>query len=133
MLNVTNWQRRPGFKVNDEKILFEKACKHFDDGEYFEAHEDWEELWQAASGARKFYLQGLIQAAVALHHAGNANWVGTRKLLAGALGYLEKGRSEAIEVDIDIMKDQLVDFEIAVQKGLSSGGYDLPYFKLTRK
>lgn len=116
----------------DEKN-FELACQHFDNGEYFDAHEVWEEIWVESCGARKFFLQGLIQAAVALHHARNQNWAGTRKLLAGALNYLEQGRSEAHEIDIDSMKDKIIDFEIALQKHLVGQQVLLPYYTLPRK
>lgn len=116
-----------------EKELFEKGCHYFDVGDYFEAHEAWEEIWVDAFGPRKFFLQGLIQAAVALHHARNQNWAGTRKLLAGALNYLEKGRAEAEEIDIDQMKEKIIDFEVALQKLLSGESAELPFYLLPRK
>jgi predicted metal-dependent hydrolase len=113
---------------------FQQGCEYFDSGEYFEAHEVWEDLWNDASGARHAYLQGLIQTAVALHHAGNSNWAGTRKLSSSALGYLERGRSEAAEVDIDRLRDLLLDFELAVQRILAGeADVELPFFKLPMK
>lgn len=36
-------------------------------GEYFEAHEELEQGWKAASGAEKVLLQGVIQLAAGLH------------------------------------------------------------------
>ena len=112
---------------------FSIACGHFDKAEYFDAHEVWEELWVESHGARHAYLQCLIQTAVALHHARNENWVGTRKLCASALGYLEKGRAEAHEVDVDLLKDLILDFEIALQKHLSGEQVKFPFFKLPVK
>lgn len=116
-----------------EDALFETACRHFDNQEFFEAHEAWEDLWNDASGPRHAYLQCLIQVAVALHHAGNANWNGTRKLFASSLGYLEKGRAAATEVDLDALKDHILDFELALQKKLAGEAVELPVFKLPRK
>lgn len=116
-----------------EKELFEKGCIYFNAGDYFEAHEAWEEIWIDAYGPRRFFLQGLIQAAVALHHAGNQNWAGTRKLSASALDYLERGRSEAEEIDIDQMKESIIEFEVALQKILSGESIELPFYKLPRK
>ena len=37
------------------------------EGRFFEAHEELEEAWKAASGAEKTLLQGLIQVAAGLH------------------------------------------------------------------
>ena len=109
---------------------FRKACDHFDRGEYFEAHEEWEELWTAAHGASSAFLQCLIQVAVGLHHAGNENWNGTRKLFGSALQYLEKGRSAAHTVDLDQLKDRVLDFELALQAKLKGDPVELPFFKL---
>ena len=118
-------------KNND--FRFETACTHFDKGEYFEAHEVWEDLWNEAGGARHAYLQGLIQTAVALHHAGNSNWNGTRKLLASALGYLERGVAEAHEVDVAALRDRILDFELGVQRVLGGETAKLPFFLLPRR
>src|SRR5262245_38218424 len=51
--------------------LFDRAVEHFNAGRYFESHEDWETLWNDADGARREWLQGLIQIAAALHHVAN--------------------------------------------------------------
>ena len=114
--------------------LFDKGCHFFDSAEFFEAHEAWEDLWNDAQGARHAYLQCLIQVAVAMHHAGNENWAGTRKLLASSLSYLEKGRSAAVEVDLNALKDHVLDFELALQARLAGGPPEnqgpLPFFKL---
>jgi predicted metal-dependent hydrolase len=65
------------------------GIEHFNQCEFFEAHEVWEDLWQDYSGpSRKFY-QGLIQIAVCLHHFGNGNIRGAIKLYHGSCGYLE--------------------------------------------
>lgn len=47
---------------------FERAVVLFNAGAYFEAHEDWEELWHEAEGAERVWLQGLIQLAAAFVH-----------------------------------------------------------------
>jgi predicted metal-dependent hydrolase len=65
------------------------GIEHFNKCDFFEAHEVWEELWADYSGpSRKFY-QGLIQVAVCLHHFGNGNIRGAKKLYFGCRGYLE--------------------------------------------
>ena len=106
--------------------LFEAARKLFDSGEYFEAHEVWEDMWNQADGPRHAFLQCLIQVAAALHHARNGNLKGTRKLMASALGYLDKGRADSHPVDMDRLRDHILDIEIAIQAGHET----LPYFKL---
>jgi hypothetical protein len=68
--------------------LYLTGIRHFNDCDFFEAHEVWEDLWSDQHGpARKFY-QGLIQVAVALHHFGNGNIRGARKLYHSSRAYL---------------------------------------------
>jgi hypothetical protein len=45
--------------------LFDRAVEHWNAGRFFEAHEDWETLWNDAQGRERLWLQGLIQFAAA--------------------------------------------------------------------
>ena len=51
-----------------ERRLFDRAVALWNAGRFHEAHEDWETLWNEAEGARRAWLQGLIQYAAAFHH-----------------------------------------------------------------
>jgi predicted metal-dependent hydrolase len=62
----------------------------FNDGEFFEAHEVWEDLWLNTAGPERKFYQGLIQAAVALYHFGNGNFRGAVKLFHSSRGYLHQ-------------------------------------------
>ena len=61
----------------------------FNDVEFFEAHDAWEELWQEYHGDDRKFFQGLIQVAVCLHHFGNGNIRGAKKLFISSTAYLE--------------------------------------------
>jgi predicted metal-dependent hydrolase len=59
-------------------------------GEYFEAHEAWEELWLSHDDEPRLFVQGLIQVAAACHKAFvQAQPRGCVKLLQTALQKLE--------------------------------------------
>ena len=47
---------------------FDQGVRHFNERAFFEAHEDWEDLWNASEGAERLWLQGLIQWAAAFVH-----------------------------------------------------------------
>ncbi|HEX3150864.1 MAG TPA: DUF309 domain-containing protein [Gemmataceae bacterium] len=66
---------------------------HFNRGDYFEAHEVWEDLWHDTAGPDRRFYQGLIQAAVAVYHAGNGNAAGARRLFHSGGRYMS-GYSE---------------------------------------
>ncbi len=87
--------------------LYLAGIRHFNVCDFFEAHEVWEEIWQEHFGpSRKFY-QGLIQAAVALHHFGNGNIRGARKLNVSCRGYLDSYRPKHLGLDLDAFLGQL--------------------------
>jgi uncharacterized protein len=46
----------------------ERGRTAFNRGEYFQAHELWEESWRELEGAERIFTQGLIQIAAGLHH-----------------------------------------------------------------
>lgn len=73
----------------------------FNTCDFFESHEVWESLWADYQGpSRKFY-QGLIQVAVALHHFGNGNIRGARKLYHSSRGYLQPYAPLHMGLDLD--------------------------------
>ncbi len=84
-----------------------EGIEHFNRCDFFEAHEVWEDLWQDYSGpSRKFY-QGLIQVAVCLHHFGNGNTRGAKKLYHGCQTYLNDYRPFHLGVDLEKLLAEL--------------------------
>jgi predicted metal-dependent hydrolase len=73
----------------DYDPLYLRGIELFNACDFFESHEVWEELWTDYQGPSRKFFQGLIQAAVALHHFGNGNIRGAKKLFYTSLGYLE--------------------------------------------
>lgn len=68
----------------------EWGARHFNRGEFFEAHEAWEHAWHRAGGEFRLYLQGLVQLAVGFHHARRHNMAGMRSTLARGLQKTER-------------------------------------------
>ncbi|MCE9591406.1 MAG: DUF309 domain-containing protein [Planctomycetes bacterium] len=56
-----------------EARLFHEGVELFNEGEWFDAHEVWEDVWNMASGPKKLFYQGLIQCAVTLEHVRRGN------------------------------------------------------------
>jgi len=87
--------------ADDYSPLYLRGIEYFNTCDFFESHEVWEELWSDYQGpSRKFY-QGLIQAAVALHHFGNGNIRGARKLYYSTRSYLEPYRPQHMGLDLE--------------------------------
>src|SRR5262245_16678381 len=60
----------------------------FNRGDYFEAHEVWEDLWRDCPGEDRRFYQALIQAAVAIYHWGNGNARGASRLFHSGRSYM---------------------------------------------
>ena len=56
-----------------ERKLYYDGIQLFNEGEFFEAHEVWEDIWHMAYGLKHDFYQGMIQCAVALEHYRRSN------------------------------------------------------------
>ena len=64
-----------------KKELFNEGLKFYKAGDYFEAHEYWEDLWSDFYLEDKKFIQGLIQLSVSFVHLRNGNMIGAKSLL----------------------------------------------------
>jgi uncharacterized protein len=87
--------------------LFEDGLKLFNGGNYFEAHEAWEDLWRVTEGPLRKFYQGLIQAAVGLYHLRRRNATGARLQLAKSLRNLNAYPPDCCGIDNAGLRDQL--------------------------
>lgn len=76
------------------------GVQRFNAGEYFDAHEVWEDLWHECAAADRRFYQSLIQAAVALYHWGNGNRAGAARLFASGRRYMEPYRPRYRGLDV---------------------------------
>jgi predicted metal-dependent hydrolase len=79
----------------------------FNEGRYFDAHEAWEDLWRVSGGPLRFFYQGLIQAAVGMHHLVNGNLNGATAQLQKSLSRLEDYPPTFCGVDNARLRDDL--------------------------
>jgi predicted metal-dependent hydrolase len=85
--------------AHDPRFL--RGIEHFNRREFFEAHEIWEDQWRDDDGPTRLFIQGLIQAAICLHHLGNGNLRGAKKLYVKSRGYLDQYRPRRQGLDVD--------------------------------
>ena len=79
--------------------LLEEGIIFFNDGRYFEAHEAWEDLWRPTRGPLRLFYQGLVQAAVGMHHLSRGNLNGARAQLGKSLSKLEQYPARFCRID----------------------------------
>lgn len=95
-----------------------EGIRLFNEEEFFDCHDVLEELWSETLGDDKKFLQGLIQASVALFHFGNENLGGARKLYVSARDNLEPYPSPCWGLDLETF---LADFKHCFQELLDAG------------
>ncbi|MGH9709894.1 MAG: DUF309 domain-containing protein [Candidatus Acidiferrales bacterium] len=83
---------------------FRQGIILFNSGEFFKAHEVWEELWLVATETDKLFLQGMIQIAAAFHHYTRGNVNGTRSLLEAGSEKLGKFATEYRGTDLNALR-----------------------------
>ena len=93
------------------------GAEHFNKGEYFEAHEEWEKTWYGTEGEENRFLKGLIQIAVSLYHLESGNLNGARKVLGTALGYLQEFPATRTGVDLDHLRAQVLPIFRELEEG----------------
>jgi predicted metal-dependent hydrolase len=79
--------------------LLQDGINFFNAGRYFEAHEAWEDLWRPTRGPLRLFYQGLVQAAVGMHHRSRGNMNGARAQLAKSLSKLEQYPPQFCRID----------------------------------
>jgi predicted metal-dependent hydrolase len=87
--------------------LFDSGLLFFNSGNYYQAHEDWEDLWRITEGPLRVFYQGLIQAAVGLHHLQHGNQLGARGQITKSLGHLTRFKDNPHFVDTSGLIEQL--------------------------
>lgn len=98
-------------------ILLQGAAL-FNDGDFFEAHEVWEQAWRRAQGDARELLQGLIQAAAALLHLQRNNLKGAYSLCEKSLSHLRNLPDHYADLDLGRFCAQL---RATIESALTSG------------
>lgn len=64
------------------------AVATFNQGDFYECHDQLEALWMEAEPVDKPFYQGILQIAVGFYHLGNENWRGAAILLGEGVNRL---------------------------------------------
>ena len=94
--------------------LLADGINFFNAGRYFEAHERWEDLWRETRGPLRLFYQGLVQAAVGLHHLGRGNLNGARAQLSKSVAKLSEYPPRFCQIDNAKLVDEL---RIVLERG----------------
>ncbi len=81
----------------------------FNEGKYFEAHEELETAWRAETGKIRNLYQGILQAAVTYLHITRGNYQGAVKVYGRSLKWLKDWPDHCRGVDVGKLRVDLDD------------------------
>ena len=102
---------------------YQRGIRLFNLREFYDAHEVWEDVWRESQGMEKRFLQGLIQAAVALHHHSTGNLVGACSLMERGVGNLAGCPEEFGGIRVGELRVALGEWRAAVVSGERAPGH----------
>jgi predicted metal-dependent hydrolase len=82
--------------ADERQRLMNAGCAAFNRGEFYDAHEHWEEVWNEIDDPDRTWVQGLIQVATGLHKLARDRPDVCRTLLYKALAKLD-GAPDALD------------------------------------
>ncbi|WP_010587081.1 DUF309 domain-containing protein [Schlesneria paludicola] len=103
--------------IDEYPEQYREGLRLFNEEEFFECHDVLEELWSESTGAERKFIQGLIQASIALFHFGNENFGGAKKLYISARKNLDPFGSEFMGI---LLETFLHDFQQCFQELLDN-------------
>ena len=91
-------------KEESSKSLKELLCvalNHFNNHEWYEAHDVFEEIWNSVDGDERQVIQGMLQVSVSQFHLSKGNLNGATILLGEGLGRIKTRTKINLGIDLE--------------------------------
>jgi len=86
------------------------GIKLFNDGDYFEAHDHFEEMWINSQGTEQNLYQALTQISVGFYHLISGNYEGAKSQLQKGIDKLKVNSEKIDEINIPQLLSDLTPF-----------------------
>jgi len=110
--------------------LFQKGLEAFNSARFYDAHEEWEEVWLQTPHPEKMFLQGLIQVAAAYHHYLRSNIRGTRTLLREGTAKLESFPEVHRGIELHKLRRVARWWLLELDGGGTPGAHEIPLIEI---
>lgn len=88
--------------------LYRKGLEKFLNGDYYLAHEYWEEMWHNKQLKDRTFVQGLIQIAASFYKIQVGNLWGAKSLLEKSINKFENYSGIHRNINVDKLKEDLL-------------------------
>lgn len=110
--------------------LFQKGLEAFNSARFYDAHEEWEEVWLQTPNPERMFLQGLIQVAAAYHHYQRSNLRGARTLLREGTAKLEPFPEIHRGIELGRLRHVTRRWLVALNLGETPGAHEIPVIEI---
>ena len=93
-----------------------RGLQLFNEGRYFEAHEELEAAWRAEPGGVRRLYQGILEAAVTYLHITRGNYPGAFKVYGRCMRWLKDWPAQCRGVDVGQLRRDLAAAVEALQR-----------------
>jgi predicted metal-dependent hydrolase len=121
---------KPGTQ-SEYQAKFRRGLEQFNAGQFFDAHESWEEIWLSSPEPHKTFLQGIIQISAAFHHYTYGNMRGTRSLLEAGLRRVGPFPPQYAGIHLELLREAARSWIAALAAGCDLGGEKVPRIHLS--
>lgn len=96
---------------------FQHGIDLINQGSFFAAHEELEEVWRGIHGWTKPFYQGMVQVAISLHHFSTGNLSGAQSVMKKCRNNLSEFPASFGGVDLQNLLAQLALWQAAMADG----------------
>ncbi len=104
----------------------EQGLRLFNEGKYFEAHEQLEDAWNAESSSARELYRGVLQVAVTYLHISRGNYIGAKKVYQRSMKWLERFPNICKGINVEKLR---IDARFAIENINPPASYDLFFLK----
>jgi predicted metal-dependent hydrolase len=105
--------------------LYSKALQKYKEGDFFLAHEYWEDMWHYKQLKDRKFIQGLIQISASFYKIQVGNIRGARSLLQKSMNKFEDYSGVHRNINMDKLKNELSSIDKTYNKINSTHEFDL--------
>ncbi len=99
---------------------FAEGIRLFNRGNFFAAHEVWEQGWKTSKGTKRIFYKGIIQAAVALLHFQRGNYAGAVSVYLKSSANLAPFPSLWMGIELGQFRSELRQYFTPLQNSFST-------------
>jgi predicted metal-dependent hydrolase len=105
--------------------LYKRGFEKYKEGDFFLAHEFWEDMWHYKQLKDRIFIQGLIQISASFYKIQCGNLRGARSLLEKSLNKFQNYTGIHRNINVDKLKEDLFIIRQKYNKIISTKDFDL--------